>query len=54
MNDISLINGRIVAESINKIQSQDYIEIELADKRVVIITATANGCLKRGLKWDRK
>lgn len=45
-----LLNGIIIASSIEKVRMQDYIEVKLEDGQVVIITASVSGRLKIGLK----
>lgn len=50
MEDELLINGIVVFESIGKENGQDYIEVKLKNNKIVIITATANGNLKIGIK----
>lgn len=54
MDRISLENGVIILDSINKEGVQDYIEVKLKDGNIVLITASCNGCLKIGLKLDSK
>lgn len=52
MEEISLISGVIILESISKMESQDYIEIMLQDGQVIILTASNNGRLKIGRKYE--
>lgn len=54
VSDISLINGKIVAASMEQVKMQDYLEVKLDDGQVVIITASVNGCLKIGIKTEEK
>lgn len=50
MQEKSLINGIITAASIEQAGIQDYIEVELEEGQVLIITASVSGRLKIGLK----
>lgn len=52
MQSISLINGIITEISIGQLSIQDYIEVQLGDGQVVIITASVSGRLKIGLKIE--
>lgn len=50
MQQNSLLNGIIIETSIQEAGIQDHIEVKLEDGKVVIITASASGQLKIGLK----
>ena len=52
MQGKSLINGIIIATSIEQVRMQDYIEVKLEDGQEVIITASVSGQLKIGLKIE--
>lgn len=52
MNEISLVNGVVIAESIGQVENQDYIEIQLQNGLVIMITGSAGGNLKLGIKLD--
>lgn len=52
MQGISLINGIIIATSIEQVRIQDYMEVKLEDGQVVIITASVSGRLKIGFKIE--
>lgn len=52
MDKNSLINGVVIDISIGQFTQQDYIEIELEDGQIIIITASSGGCLKIGLKLE--
>lgn len=54
MNEISLINGIVIFDSINQETCQDYIEVKLESGQTVIITASVSGSLKIGLNIDEK
>lgn len=47
-----LMNGIVVAQSIKRMTSQDFIEIQLENGKRIIITASAGGHLKVGINPD--
>lgn len=52
MEGKSLDGGIIVSTSINNPKTQDYIEVKLPNREMVIITASANGKIRIGRKLD--
>ena len=48
----AIVNGVIISGSINRAESQDYIEIKLDNGGIVILTSSAGGNLKLGKKID--
>lgn len=52
MNEEILLDGIVKGASIRQPKSQDYIEIELKDGQVVVMTASIDGRLKIGIKIE--
>lgn len=48
MDKLSLTNGLIIEASINNKEGQDYLEIQLKNGEIIIVTASVGGRLKIG------